>query len=472
MSTTEPPAQLPDALPDDDHDALTAALSSIWLRRVVAFADYVGEGRQLTSKGNLRLADAQALATLLETGETLDRDFGGFTQKVRRAVELELVDLTHELALASGAVEVLRKRLVRSATLDSLLERPAEAWLELLTALLFDVGPVQHHWRDDRYGFGWHAEAADQALASLMTGLHAAGDRTELAAFVEGVWAELGETVDLSVLPPEEVREDRKGFVRDLLGGIQRLLEFGAVELDEDGHATVDEALAPLDDPTVAPRALRVRGSVALTPLGAWAMEQVEAGSPDALLTADPEELLAVAVHMPIEEGIQQIRDWVAAGEGGAGRLVDALLGMKAEHDLVRVTGALALSALDARHPDAVVAVERLGQHAGLRPFADVWRLKAGLYTLPPEGESPERLVQLLYAALLMEPFETLAPLISAVCAPLSVDEAVERIWRLRMSETERVLEGLAGSLTLPAEAKAARKALFKHRSLGLAQPE
>src|SRR3954466_9728117 len=81
------------------------ALSSVWLRRVVAFADYIGPGRQLTAKGNLRLADARVLTALLETGEALEVTHGAYTYKVRSATELELLDLTRELARACGMVE-------------------------------------------------------------------------------------------------------------------------------------------------------------------------------------------------------------------------------------------------------------------------------------------------------------------------------------------------------------------------------
>src|SRR5689334_1946656 len=99
--------------PVERGDLVAAAASSLWLRRVRAFCDYIGRGRQLTSTDNLRLGDAKTLAALLESDASLRGQVRDLDLRVRSASELPTVDLTRELAEQAGFVEVQGRRLVR-----------------------------------------------------------------------------------------------------------------------------------------------------------------------------------------------------------------------------------------------------------------------------------------------------------------------------------------------------------------------
>ncbi|MFC4006168.1 plasmid pRiA4b ORF-3 family protein [Nonomuraea purpurea] len=98
------------------------------LRRLRAFTEWVGAGRKLTATGQITLADARALVTLLETGDVVDPDIGGRVFKTRSSAELSGVLQVFLWAKAIGLVRVVKGRLVPVKKAAPLLARSDALW--------------------------------------------------------------------------------------------------------------------------------------------------------------------------------------------------------------------------------------------------------------------------------------------------------------------------------------------------------
>jgi hypothetical protein len=117
-------------LPRPERTAALAADAEA-VRGAVAFLDWLGEGRALTQKGNLRKGDAAALAELLGTGDDTD----SFTS----ASELPGLNWYLELLLESGLVRRVKQRLVPVAKNARLARDPL--------ALLLAAWGTEAAWR-------------------------------------------------------------------------------------------------------------------------------------------------------------------------------------------------------------------------------------------------------------------------------------------------------------------------------------
>jgi len=95
--------------PDELAAAATAALLPA---KIEALREYLGAGKALTQKGNLKLADGRALVELLDTGDQFDPDHGETTFKTRSTEHLPGLNFLLDLAKTVGAVRVHRRRMV------------------------------------------------------------------------------------------------------------------------------------------------------------------------------------------------------------------------------------------------------------------------------------------------------------------------------------------------------------------------
>ncbi|NHC44508.1 hypothetical protein [Motilibacter aurantiacus] len=448
--------------PPVDDPLEAAALSSLWLRRVTAFLDYVGGGRPLTADGGLSLDDARALNELLETGEPLEETYEDGSVEAKESYELDEVDLTYRLALAAGLIEVVDGSLARAAPA---YRSPKVAWLDLLVAMLFTVGPTGHHYRLNSEGVRAYAKVADASLAALVLDLAAHGP-VDLDEAAERAWEELYSAEDLDAMDPATLPDEKESARQDVVRGVRRLVELGALQPDEDARQTLQQSQQIDRDVDRVGERLPVHGRVSLSPLGASGIDRVDAGAAAALVAAGAPDVLATLLDVPFDFARHELRVWVEGnGEDAAAQLVEAVTVM--DPVARQVAASLVLGVLDASSADTVEAVGTLAGQPELRPFVQVWRLRERLDPPRPwaAGEEGE-LVERLHAAMLMEPFDGLRGLLDALCAPLPVEEVIERLWRVRHPETAPVLEGLGVLLEDKSVAKAARKALFKHNSL------
>lgn len=132
------PALPPVAMPDDAEVTASEAAAPI-LTMFAAFAAFVGEGRKLTQTGNLTLADARALVSLLGTGDAMDEQIGDRTFKTKSSAELPR--LRQLWAKKAGVVRVARGRVIVTKQGLAISRDPAGLFDRAIDALLA-IGPL------------------------------------------------------------------------------------------------------------------------------------------------------------------------------------------------------------------------------------------------------------------------------------------------------------------------------------------
>ena len=100
--TPLPPVVLP-----SEEELESAAGDTVSFERLRQLVGYVGEGRPLTDRGNLKLADGKALVALLETRDRFDEQIGDRVFKTRSSADLGEVDLAFRMAVES---KMLRRK--------------------------------------------------------------------------------------------------------------------------------------------------------------------------------------------------------------------------------------------------------------------------------------------------------------------------------------------------------------------------
>jgi hypothetical protein len=438
-------------------DALRqTAQASLWADRVRRLAEFVRDGRPLTQRGNLKLADAKALVDVLETDDRVDETIGDRTFKTQSAAELTGVDLTFRLACAAGVLAVDRSKVrpgprVELAAGDA---DPLDLVEALLWALLDDVGPLRHRWRRDTFGWGWYAEDVDAALSAVMLDLYRAGAPAGIEDLGEEMWEMLLDTYVL-----DDVDEHKLDHHHDLVRhavrhACERLAELGIVTV-----TGVEERPSPLGTVTES-----FGGEVGLTPLGLWALQRMASPLTDApiagaLAERDAAALLRAAADLPADLARAEIDAWVARRDDAAEQIVAAL------PDADATARGLGFRALLALGPEAADAVNRLAGHDELDPWVTVWRVDVGHAGDEVGcGGDPERFVRLLGAVLELWGSDATAAWVDRVAGAGGPAVMIGAAWRVQRPETEDVLAAVGAAHPDKTVAKAARKALFKHR--------
>ncbi|MHB1919729.1 MAG: hypothetical protein ACYCSX_13825 [Acidimicrobiales bacterium] len=145
------------------------------LAEVVAF---VGSGRPATQAGNLRAADAIALARRLDTGEEIP-------ERVRSLDDLP--DTAHDFAWAAAAGFLARSatKVVAGPLAGDIERDPLSAWMSAATTLLESglLGGFRQGWRKS------YVELLDSAAPGLLAALVSADGAAPLAAVEDQGWA-------------------------------------------------------------------------------------------------------------------------------------------------------------------------------------------------------------------------------------------------------------------------------------------
>jgi hypothetical protein len=138
--------------PDDE--LRTLAADTVLVRRLTALVRYCGAGRTVTDRGNLKLADGKELVAALGTDDRFDEQIGDRTFKTKSSEELSDVDWTYRIALETLMLETEGTKLMPGANADW-VDTPLDALYGALLVMLKRIGPTQHRYRKDNYGFGW-----------------------------------------------------------------------------------------------------------------------------------------------------------------------------------------------------------------------------------------------------------------------------------------------------------------------------
>ncbi|GAB7048196.1 hypothetical protein [Catenuloplanes indicus] len=123
----EPPPALPPVDPPSRETVADAAAGSITLTRLLRFTEWVGDGRALTPKGNLKLADAAELISLLSLSDVLDPAIGDRTFKTTSSAELYETGLLFAWAKEARFVRVVKGRLLPVKSAAKTLRDPVAA---------------------------------------------------------------------------------------------------------------------------------------------------------------------------------------------------------------------------------------------------------------------------------------------------------------------------------------------------------
>ncbi|MDP8932524.1 MAG: hypothetical protein M3O70_29235, partial [Actinomycetota bacterium] len=297
------PRLRPVALPQPD-ELEAAARASPALQRLGRFAQYAGEGRPLTQRGNLRLADARELVEILDTHDQVDERIGERVFKTRSSTELPGVDFTFRWARKAGLVKV-RANKVSATKAGTRIDRdPTHALLRALDGLA-TLGVLSHWYREDRYGFGWYAADVDAQMPLWLVDLYDRGAR-EIEDLAAETWELLLDTFDLGGVEPEKLERHRDLVEFGIRRILDRLADLGILAV-----RGVEEVRADYG------RIERRGGAVELTPLGLWAVNQLVAPLAEApvggeLAALEAIELLERCADLPEDLAGGEVEAWIA----------------------------------------------------------------------------------------------------------------------------------------------------------------
>lgn len=445
-----PPVVLP---PRETLEKMAAATTVI--KRLTRLVEFVGDGRGITQTGNLKLADAPALIELLETNDPFNETIGDRMFKTRSTSDLPTVHLTYTLAVESAMLHRGSTKVKPGTHAHLVVDDPLEALYGAFVTLLQRIGPVQFAYSRHSYGWDWFAEDLDGELPMMLLEMYRHG-RHEVEELAGSFWDVEMNRYDFSHEPPDKMSLHHDLVTSAVRRAIRLLGDLGIV------HITGE-----VETPNRFGRTEVSGGSVELTPLGTWATQRLASKLAPAPVAGElaglpAAELLDAVQDLPDEQARAEARAWIDQHPDGADRIVDALPG---GGETARGIGfRMLLDMGDA----AAAAVERLASHPELGPYATVWRvdtLAADADEMDCNGD-PERFVRLLGAVIeLWGPQAATAAWAAPAAGATGLAPMLDQVWRVQLPSTAEVLSAIGGHHPDPSVAKAARKALFKHRS-------
>jgi hypothetical protein len=416
-------------------ERLASATAAPILTRMRALARFCATpGRALTATGNLRLADARHLVTLLDTGDDAERG-------VRSAADLTGLAWTVEAAVTAGVVRRHGGKLVAVAAFAGLDDLTAH---EKLVSVGFTIRS-----RPNRRlaAFAPILDALDDVESTYLYRLL---DRGAAGAGVDELVALGGPLAMLAALTGSGSRQ------------LDKLADLGLVEL------TVEEATFCPDCAATHP----ATGRAVLTAAGIHAAVLLarKAGievtiRPDPA-TAAAAEIVDLIGEIDEEQWRHDIGVWFAAQADGTAAGIELATAATAEHrDPIEVLAGLqALGELAGDRADDAVAPHLGGPHDSL---VLGWLLERG--AIDPDTVEPIRLARISVDVLAMTldamgPSELVA-LFDGPSAQANVD-LLDTIWRIDHPRLAEILDTIGSRHPVKGVAKAARKALVKHRSM------
>ncbi len=441
------PVRHPD--PQQRAESAAAAPALAQLRRL--WEHCAAPGRQMTQKGNLRLADARHLVELLETGDIPDVEDGDYRRTLRSADELPQLSWLVAVALEAGVLRRYRGRLVAVARwaevgpIDA-LDRLVDAAIEL--------------------GLAGHDAPVIPGLAPVLDFVDDGGPGRLLAELLE--WHAVGEPTPVEELEELLCEGSRRVFPhvhplqRTMVHSwarrhVERLAALGVLTVRdveyEDGEWEFTEAEGGLAELTPAGVAVAVRLA---EDLGVTVLVQ-----PDPA-TASAADIVELVGQVPLEQWQADAAVWAQhRDEREAAQQLVTTLNDPAQHGFVVLTVLTELQQLVGEHARPAVETLLGGPHDG---FAVGWLISAGALT--PEDVGTERVaasgVDTLAVTLEIGGPEELVALFGG--EPADEIALLEKLWRVERPGTQPILEAVGAHHPDRAVAKTARKCLLRHR--------
>lgn len=217
--------QLPVSLPPDAELAAAAERTPV-VARLRALVEWVGDGRALTSTGQLKLADARELVDLLDTGDRIDPTIGDQVYRTHSSADLPVLAGLVELAKEIRVVRTVKGKLVRVAKNARLLRNSLALWIAAFNALPSPDLVVQGRWAPEyTVLFG---EIIDTVLPDVLNTLYGFPEPMPVVRLEETVWLSF---LDAVWLDEPDDPEWRRGVGADLRRVFATLADFGAVTL-------------------------------------------------------------------------------------------------------------------------------------------------------------------------------------------------------------------------------------------------
>jgi hypothetical protein len=447
--------------PDEDAVRASAAAAPI-LEKFQALADYVGQGRRLTQKGHLSLADARALVSLLDTGDVLDPAFGDRTFRTVSSKELPGLSQVFAWAKKAGVVRTVHGKVVATKQVRRLAKDPS-AFMHRAVDALLDLGPLASKRNPDGW-FAWPEVTAfvDRLSLSVLSGAYVSQRPFLLDDIVALVTDAVLEAFGFASLSDEAVGTRIGGDVADMVDSL--VLAGVLPRVGPDGPQDPEDA-----GPYLA-RQWEGR-SVQLTPAGTAIVRRLlledgyDAPAAGRLAQASAVELLSEADGLGFVALVGELHAWRARRSpeqaardmaGAVRRLEDpglANLALMVLSDIgVEVSGPL---------------VRELAAEPHLRAMAGCWLVDHGLEPASAlyDPTDLEAFTDVLACRLVTGGPDALADTLALAGHHDQQVALMGRLWRTRSGATLNVLEAIGSTHPAKAVAKAARKASYQHRS-------
>jgi hypothetical protein len=367
----------PVSLPTTD-ELTTLAASAVLVARLRAFVNWVGTGRAVTATKRLRIADAKALAGLLDVDQP-------FLARARSSADLPEVSQLVEWARAARLVRVVKNRLVSIKSAAELPDRPLKLWQRAFDAFP-RLGPVICLPTGYYVPASQLAELLPEVAPAIWLCLYTAGGTpVPVELLVEITRDFMTEPVFLGagallVDIPERL------WRRDLASVLAAMRLLGAVELTTSTDPAERARLVELtgdEDPDLT--------FVRLTPLGLWGVRDAlrEEGFDVPLiedLAGEPVDVMCAALeHATPEVTDTVLTAWVAARGADTAAAELAALCVDAHSSSVRL---VAVGGLDHAGAAGVAQARRLRSAGGpAGAVATTWLIQHGALDLSDATE-------------------------------------------------------------------------------------
>lgn len=438
---------IPPATADVQADAAAAPL----LAKLDALQSYLGpDGKPLTDKGNIKLADGRALVELLDTGDEMDPQIGDKTWRTPSTANLPQLNFIVDVAKDAGAVRVHRRRLV---PVKAWAARPALERAAALFAAIVELGPLGSLYSGRIWFLDELHQLLDGGIVHWLAPLLAT-DAAELPfeSFLE--WARWVVSDKIAPYVPERM-ESLDEFTQRDMGRIFEVL----------GEAGVVRWTDRVELPQRYGRGYWTGGTVALTALGrdilpdylddaGYVLRRVDSvanGEAADLIDAmssvpDTQHHALVSAwrpELPAAERVQTLTEAIAASPDAASRVI----------------GFVALNSLDL---DVVEPFVRQLLDTPVAGHAALWLISHGRADASTLGSFVDIGVLVDMLAGTVDDPDELCSFFASMSDPLQL---LDSMWRHPAPETAAVLDALGRHLSDKALAKAARKAAIRHRS-------
>ncbi len=353
------PALPPVAMPTDGAVEASKAQAPI-LAMFAGLSTYVGDGRKLTQRGNLTMADARALVELLGTGDVLDERIGDRVFTTRSSAELRRLTVVFAWARKAGVVRVVHGRVMATKQGRALAGKPSASFDRAADALLA-IGALSCQRSPD-----WWPDVnrlLDDFVVHLLTGPYVAQGPLPIEDLADMATEAVLDTFRFTRWGDEEVARSVASDVVDMvdvleLAGVVR--RHGAAVPEEDAWLR-----------------RRQGGTVELTPAGVaitqrW-LQEMGCDSPVAgqFVHATATDLFKATAGDDLPEVWGEVKAWIA-GRSPA----EAAAGLAAAVRELPDIGLsqLALAVMGELDPEVAGAeVRRLATDPGARGFALCW---------------------------------------------------------------------------------------------------